>query len=257
MSSAPLDHGSQRLLQNTVQDATTVLEARDLHVAYGAVKALHGINFSVRRGEIVTLIGGNGAGKSTTMNTVMGLVKCQSGQVLLRGQAITNMHAFEIVRKGVSLSPEGRRIFLNLSVRENLEIGALITRDKARKAALLEEVYTLFPRVKERLSQLAGTLSGGEQQMLALARAMMQNPEILLLDEPSLGLAPNLVQEIFEKIVLLNNEGKTILLVEQNAYQALKISHRAYVLQLGEIVMQGSGAELLADDKVKAAYLGG
>ncbi len=256
MSSVPAVD-SKTYLSSSTEPAPVVLEARDLQVAYGAVKALHGISFSVRRGEIVTLIGCNGAGKSTTMNTVMGLVKCQGGQVLLRGQAITNMHAFEIVRKGVSLSPEGRRIFLNLSVRENLEIGALITKDKLRKAELLEEVYTLFPRVKERLNQVAGTLSGGEQQMLALARAMMQNPEILLLDEPSLGLAPNLVQEIFEKIVLLNHEGKTILLVEQNAYQALRISHRAYVLQLGEIVMQGTGAELLADDKVKQAYLGG
>jgi branched-chain amino acid transport system ATP-binding protein len=234
-----------------------VLAVQDLHVAYGAVKALHGISFEVQRGEIVTLIGCNGAGKSTTMNTVMGLVKCQQGEVLLRGKPITNMHAFQIVRRGVSLSPEGRRIFLNLTVRENLEIGGLITLDRGTKHRLLDEVYELFPRVKERLSQVAGTLSGGEQQMLALARAMMQNPEVLLLDEPSLGLAPNLVQEIFEKIVLLNREGKTILLVEQNAYQALRISHRAYVLQLGEIVMQGSGKELLADDKVKQAYLGG
>jgi branched-chain amino acid transport system ATP-binding protein len=234
-----------------------VLQVQDLCVNYGAVRALHGISFSISGGEIVTLIGCNGAGKSTTMNTVMGLVKCQAGQVLLHGQPITNMHAFQIVRKGVSLSPEGRRIFLNLSVRENLEIGGLITVDKTTKQKLLDEVFTLFPRVKERLSQIAGTLSGGEQQMLALARAMMQNPEILLLDEPSLGLAPNLVQEIFEKIKLLNAEGKTILLVEQNAYQALRISHRAYVLQLGEIVMQGTGAELLHDDKVKQAYLGG
>ena len=234
-----------------------LLEVIDLHVNYGAVKAVHGISFNVPRGEIVTLIGGNGAGKSTTMNTIMGLVKTSQGSVNYKGSAITNMHAFQIVRKGLSLSPEGRRIFLNLSVGENLEIGGLVTTDKARKAELLDEVFMLFPRIKERLKQVSGTLSGGEQQMLAIARAMMQDPELLLLDEPSLGLAPNLVQEIFEKIKFLNNEGTTILLVEQNAYQSLRISHHGHVLEQGRIVLSGTGDELIHDDKVKEAYLGG
>jgi branched-chain amino acid transport system ATP-binding protein len=234
-----------------------LLEVKDLHVSYGAVKALKGIDFHVNSGEIVTLIGANGAGKSTTMNTVLGLVKSSSGSVHFRGKPITNKHVFQIVRCGISLSPEGRRIFTNLTVRENLEIGGLVTRDRERRTRLLADVYELFPRIRERLAQVAGTLSGGEQQMLAVARAMMQDPQLLLLDEPSLGLAPNLVQEIFEKIVYLNSQGTTILLVEQNAYQALKISHRGYVLQLGEIVNAGTGAQLAADPKVKEAYLGG
>ena len=234
-----------------------LLEVSDLHVAYGAVKALHGINFDVQSGEIVTLIGANGAGKSTTINSVIGLVKSQQGNVILGDLDITNKEAFDIVRLGLALSPEGRRLFLNLTVRENLEIGSLILTDKQRKADILEEVFTLFPRIKERLSQVAGTLSGGEQQMLAISRAMMQDPRLLLLDEPSLGLAPNLVQEIFEKIRYLNSEGKTILLVEQNAFQALKISHRAHVLEQGRIVMSGTGGELGNEPKVKEAYLGG
>jgi branched-chain amino acid transport system ATP-binding protein len=234
-----------------------LLSVRSLDVSYGAVRALKQVSFDVFPGEIVTLIGANGAGKSTMLNTIIGLVKAQSGAVEFEGQRITNMHAFQIVRRGVSLSPEGRRIFLNLSVRENLDIGALITRDPARRAELEAEVFELFPRVRERLKQIAGTLSGGEQQMLAVARAMMQDPRLLLLDEPSLGLAPNLVQEIFEKITWLNGQGKTILLVEQNAFQALKVSHRGYVLQLGEIVNAGTGEELARDPKVKEAYLGG
>jgi len=229
----------------------------DLHVAYGAVRALHGISFTVRDGEIVTLIGANGAGKSTTMNTIIGLVKCRQGQITFSGEEIANQPAHRIVHKGLALAPEGRRLFLNLTVRENLEVGGLVTRDKGRKQELLDEVFVLFPRVKERLRQVAGTLSGGEQQMLAISRAMMQDPRRLLLDEPSLGLAPNLVQEIFEKIRYLNREGKTILLVEQNAYQALRISQQAHVLEQGRIVMSGTGAELSANPKIKEAYLGG
>ena len=237
--------------------ASPLLTVQDLHVSYGAVKALHGISFTVNPGEIVTLIGANGAGKSTTINTIIGLVKCSQGSVVLEDRAITNKPAYDIVRLGLALSPEGRRLFLNLSVRENLEIGSLILKDTRRKQAILEEVFILFPRIKERLSQVAGTLSGGEQQMLAISRAMMQDPRLLLLDEPSLGLAPNLVQEIFGKIRYLNGEGKTILLVEQNAFQALKISHRAHVLEQGRIVMSGTGEELSNDPKVKEAYLGG
>jgi len=240
-----------------VTDGTQpLLKVDNLHVAYGAVRALHGISFDVKQGEIVTLIGANGAGKSTTLNTIIGLVPCQQGSVTVGGEPITNRPAFEIVRKGLALSPEGRRLFLNLTVRENLEIGALVT-SRPRKQALLEEVFTLFPRIKERLRQVAGTLSGGEQQMLAISRAMMQDPRLMLLDEPSLGLAPNLVQEIFAKIKFINSEGKTILLVEQNAYQALRISQRAHVLEGGRIVMSGTGEELGNDPKVKEAYLGG
>lgn len=238
-------------------DSTPLLSVRELRVAYGAVKALHGISFDVMPGQIVTLIGANGAGKSTTLNTIIGLVKCRQGDVDFKGEPITNQPAYQIVSKGLALAPEGRRLFLNLTVRENLDIGALVTADKARKLQLLEEVFTLFPRVKERLRQVAGTLSGGEQQMLAISRAMMQDPRLMLLDEPSLGLAPNLVREIFEKIRFLNSEGKTILLVEQNAYQALKVSHRAHVLEQGRIVMSGTGEELGQDPKVKEAYLGG
>ncbi|MCB1188266.1 ABC transporter ATP-binding protein [bacterium] len=240
-----------------VDEGRKILSVEDLHVAYGAVKALRGISFSVKAGEIVTLIGANGAGKSTTMNCIMGLVKCQAGKIVFLDEDIANMHAFQIVRKGLSLSPEGRRLFLNLSVRENLEIGGLITLDKGKKQELLDEIFQLFPRVKERLTQIAGTLSGGEQQMVAISRAIMQNPDLLLLDEPSLGLAPNLVQEIFEKVQILNSEGKTILMVEQNAFQALRISHRAYCLEHGELNIKGTGAELLANPKIKEAYLGG
>ena len=244
-------------MSTTAHSGEVLLSVEELGVAYGAVQAVRGITFDVRAGEIVTLIGANGAGKSTVMNTIMGLVKCQSGKVLFRGEEITNRHAFQIVRRGISLSPEGRRIFLNLTVKENLEIGGLVTRDPQRRRQLLEEVYTLFPRIKERLSQVGGTMSGGEQQMLAVARAMMQDPVLLLLDEPSLGLAPNLVQEIFGKIGFLNREGKTILLVEQNAYQALKICSRAHVLEQGNIVLSGPGKELINEPKIKEAYLGG
>ena len=233
-----------------------LLSVQNLAVNYGAVRALRGISFDVRESEIVTLIGANGAGKSTILNSIIGLVQAH-GEVLLAGQPITNHPPFSIVRRGLALAPEGRRLFLNLTVRENLDIGALVTRAPQRKKQLRDEVFHLFPRIKERLSQVAGTLSGGEQQMLAISRAMMQDPKLLLLDEPSLGLAPNLVQEIFGKIKWLNGEGTTILLVEQNAYQALKICHRAHVLEQGRIVMSGTGDELILDPKVKEAYLGG
>jgi branched-chain amino acid transport system ATP-binding protein len=237
--------------------AAPLLDVRELHVNYGAVCALRGISFDVLPGEIVTLIGSNGAGKSTTMSAIVGLARVQQGAITYAGKRVDNRSTHEIVHRGIALAPEGRRIFLNLTVRENLELGALVTPDKATQKRLEEEVYTLFPRIKERLRQVAGTLSGGEQQMLAVARAMMQNPQLLLLDEPSLGLAPNLVQEIFGKIKLLNSQGTTILLVEQNAYQALRISQRAHVLEQGRIVISGAGAELLGDERIKAAYLGG
>jgi branched-chain amino acid transport system ATP-binding protein len=234
-----------------------MLDVRNLHVSYGAVKAVRGISFDVRPGEIVTLIGSNGAGKSTTLGAVVGLVRTQQGSIAYQGRDMANRPTHEIINAGIALAPEGRRIFLNLTVKENLELGALATKEKAVRHSLESEVYELFPRIKERLRQTAGTLSGGEQQMLALARAMMQNPRLLLLDEPSLGLAPNLVQEIFTKIKLLNSRGTTILLVEQNAFQALRISQRAHVLEQGRIVMSGSGDELMHDPRVKEAYLGG
>jgi branched-chain amino acid transport system ATP-binding protein len=237
--------------------AAPLLDVRELHVSYGAVKALRGVSFDVLPGEIVTLIGSNGAGKSTTMGAIIGLVRAQQGGITYAGKSIANTPAHQIVNSGIALAPEGRRIFLNLTVAENLELGGLVTRDKATRQRLEQEVYTLFPRIKERLRQVAGTLSGGEQQMLAVARAMMQNPKLLMLDEPSLGLAPNLVQEIFGKIKLLNDQGTTILLVEQNAFQALRISNRAHVLEQGRIVISGTGAELLHDPRVKEAYLGG
>ena len=237
--------------------AETVLNVRDLSVSYGAVQAIRGVSFDVRAGQIVTFIGANGAGKSTLLNTIIGLVKAKAGDVEFAGKRITNHEVHSIVHQGIALSPEGRRLFLNLTVRENLDLGGLVTKDAKRRQALLEEVFTLFPRVKERLKQVAGTLSGGEQQMLAISRALMQDPKLLLLDEPSLGLAPNLVQEIFAKIRYLNSEGKTILLVEQNAFQALQICHFGHVLEQGKVVLSGTGQDLIADPKVKAAYLGG
>jgi branched-chain amino acid transport system ATP-binding protein len=237
--------------------ASPLLDVRELHVSYGAVKALRGISFDVLSGEIVTLIGSNGAGKSTTMSAIVGLARAQQGSITYAGMSVANRPTHEIINSGIALAPEGRRIFLNLTVAENLELGGLVTRDKTARQRLEHEVYALFPRIKERLRQVAGTLSGGEQQMLAVARAMMQNPKLLMLDEPSLGLAPNLVQEIFGKIKLLNSQGTTILLVEQNAFQALRISNRAHVLEQGRIVISGTGAALLHDPRVKEAYLGG
>ena len=234
-----------------------LLVLNEVSVSYGAVSALKNISFEVPEGQIIVLIGANGAGKSTTLKAIMGLVFVQSGHISFDGTPITNLKTHAVVNQGIALCPEGRRIFLNLTVEENLKIGGYVTKSKEIRESILEEVFKLFPRMKERLKQIAGTLSGGEQQMLAISRAMMQNPRLMLLDEPSLGLAPNLVMEIFEKIKFLNEQGKTILLVEQNAYHALKLADYAYVLEQGRIVLSGTGAELLENPQVKVAYLGG
>jgi branched-chain amino acid transport system ATP-binding protein len=235
-----------------------MLEVRDLKVSYGAIQALHGISLSVPRGEIVTLIGGNGAGKSTTLRAISGLVKAQAGSVTYDGQPITNLPAHQIVKRGLSQVPEGRMVFANLSVLENLKMGAYLQRDHAGIAQTMEHVFSVFPRLKERVKQVAGTLSGGEQQMLAIGRALMSQPKFLMLDEPSLGIAPLLVKTIFEKIVEINRQqGITILLVEQNANLALEISHRGYVLETGRITLHDDSAKLRANPDVKKAYLGG
>lgn len=233
-----------------------MLEVSSLCVNYGAIKALHGVSISCPPGKIVSLIGANGAGKSTMLNTIVGLVPAASGSVAFENEEISNRKTHKLVAKGISLVPEGRRIFLNLSVSENLNIGAYLQRDKKIRDEKLEEVFHLFPRLKERIGQVAGTLSGGEQQMLAIGRALMQSPKVLLLDEPSLGLAPNLVMEIFATIRKINERGTTVLLVEQNAFQALKIADYAYVLVTGRIELEGTGGELLDNEEVKKAYLG-
>jgi len=232
------------------------LSVNDLHVKYGAIHALRGVSLECPQGKVVALIGANGAGKSTVLNTIIGLVQADSGVVLYEGADITNRKAHTLVSKGISLVPEGRRIFLNLTVGENLAVGAYLCRDKRIQSERADSVFALFPRLKERLKQIGATLSGGEQQMLAIARALMQDPKLLLLDEPSLGLAPNLVLEIFDKIREINRRGTTILLVEQNAYQALKIADHAYVLVTGAMHLTGTGAELLKNDEVRKAYLG-
>lgn len=234
-----------------------LLSLRNVSVNYGAIKALRGISLDVNEGEIISLVGSNGAGKTTTLRTISGVLKPVSGEVLFNGQPIQGMKPHEIVRLGICQSPEGRGIFPNLTVMENLEMGAFTRKDKEAIAKDLYWVFDLFPRVKERLKQLAGTLSGGEQQMVAMSRALMASPKVLLLDEPSLGLAPQIVETIFQIIQKVNKEGVTVLLVEQNAFQALKISHRAYVLETGEMALSGRGDELLKDPKVRAAYLGG
>ncbi len=234
-----------------------LLEVKDLCVSYGAIKALRGISFEVEKGEIITLIGSNGAGKTTTLHSVSNIIKKQSGTILFDGEDITNLAADKIVAKKLIQVPEGRRVFANLTVQENLELGAYLRKDKAGVAKDMEHVFSLFPRLKERLKQAAGTLSGGEQQMLAIGRALMSQPDLLLLDEPSMGLAPILVDEIFEIIKRINADGTTILLVEQNAFKALSIADRAYVLETGEITKAGKADELLNDDSVKKAYLGG
>ncbi|NDJ51593.1 MAG: ABC transporter ATP-binding protein [Chloroflexi bacterium] len=233
-----------------------VLSVDSIHTFYGNIHALQGISLEVNEGEIVTLIGGNGAGKSTTLNTICGVVHAREGQVVFEGEDITTLPSHDIVLKGITQSPEGRRIFARLSVLENLTLGAYTRRDRAEFKRNLELVFELFPRLKERQTQFGGTLSGGEQQMLAIGRAMMAQPRLLLLDEPSMGLAPILVQEIFTIIDRLNREGTTILLVEQNAQIALSISDRGYVLQAGQIVLTGSGQELLTNPMVREAYLG-
>ena len=233
----------------------SLLEVQDLHVYYGSIHAIKGISFHVEKGEIVTLIGANGAGKSTTLNTVSGLLKPGDGSVFFDGSSIVGVPAHKIVGKGMALCPEGRRIFAQLSVEENLEMGAF-TRPGSEIKDSMERVYENFPRLKERYKQTAGTLSGGEQQMLAMGRALMSTPDLMMLDEPSMGLAPILVDQIFEIIKKLHKNGTTILLVEQNAQMALSIADRAYVLETGKIVNEGTGAELLHDDSVRKAYLG-
>jgi branched-chain amino acid transport system ATP-binding protein len=235
-----------------------MLEVKDLQISYGAINALHGVSLTVNRGEIVTLIGGNGAGKTTTLRGVSGLVKARAGTVTYDGQSITNLPAHQIVKLGLSHVPEGRMVFANLTVLENLRMGAYLQRNHGTIARALDYVFNVFPRLKERGKQVAGTLSGGEQQMLAIGRALMSQPKFLMLDEPSLGIAPLLVKTIFEKIVEINrSHGITILLVEQNANLALEISHRGYVLETGRIILHDDSAKLRADSAVKKAYLGG
>ena len=235
---------------------STVLKVENLHVYYGSIHAIKGVSFEVGEGEIVTLIGANGAGKSTTLNTVGGLLRPREGIVEFEGKSILGVAPHKVVSEGMALCPEGRRVFAQLSVKENLEMGAY-TRPVAEIPETLEMVYEHFPRLKERQGQMAGTLSGGEQQMLAMGRALMSKPRLMMLDEPSMGLAPILVDQIFEIIEALNKAGTTILLVEQNAQMALSIADRAYVLETGRIVNTGTGKDLLNDDSVKKAYLGG
>jgi branched-chain amino acid transport system ATP-binding protein len=234
-----------------------LLEIHDLHVYYGQIHALKGVSLGVDAGEIVTLIGANGAGKSTTLKTVSGLLKPRQGHVTLGGEDLSAFPPHEIVMKGVVQVPEGRRIFGRLTVQENLEMGAYTRTDRSGIAEDLERVFTLFSRLKERAGQIAGTLSGGEQQMLAIGRALMTRPRVLLLDEPSMGLAPVLVDQIFDTIKSINAQGTPILLVEQNAFMALTVAHRGYVLQTGEVALSGSATELQANAEVRRAYLGG
>ena len=233
-----------------------MLKIEDLHVHYGGIQALRGISLEVPDGKIVTLIGANGAGKSTTLRTIMGLVKASAGSIRWNDQELLGKSIDKIVASGIAMSPEGRRVFPDLSVLENLKIGAYLRKEKAGIAGDIEWVYSLFPRLQERSWQLAGTLSGGEQQMLAVGRALMSRPKLLLLDEPSLGLAPLVVQDIFTIIREINRQGVTVLLIEQNANMALKTADLAYVLETGRITLSGTGAELLANEKVKEAYLG-
>jgi len=234
-----------------------LLELNDVHTFYGAIHALRGVTMNVDEGEIVTLIGSNGAGKSTTLRTISGLLKPRQGEIRLRGERIDHHRPHEIVEMGVCQAPEGRRVFARMSVHENLEMGAFSRRDKAAIASDFERVYGLFPRLRERETQRAGTLSGGEQQMLAIGRALMAAPKVLLLDEPSMGLAPILVEQIFEIIKTINQQGTTVLLVEQNALMALAIANRGYILQTGEIVLTDAAAALAKDPAVRSAYLGG
>jgi branched-chain amino acid transport system ATP-binding protein len=234
-----------------------MLETKNLNVFYGAINALNDVSITVQPGEIVAIIGSNGAGKSTLLRTISGLIRPRSGSVSYNGEELTTLQPHEIVKRGLSHAPEGRRIFTNMTVEENLQLGAYLRKDKAEVGADMEMVLGRFPRLKERFKQNSGTMSGGEQQMLAIGRALMSRPEILLLDEPSLGLAPFLITEIFNIVKDLNADGKTVLIVEQNANRALEIAHRAYVLETGELVLQGTGQDLLHDPKVKEAYLGG
>jgi branched-chain amino acid transport system ATP-binding protein len=234
-----------------------VLKIDGLNVYYGAIHAIKGISLSVEAGEIVAVIGANGAGKSTTLKTISGLIRPRNGTITYEGRRIDNMSPHAIVGLGISQVPEGRRIFANLTVMENLDLGAYLRTDKAKVADDLERAFTLFPRLKERIRQRAGTLSGGEQQMLAMARSLMAAPRLLLLDEPSLGLAPILVEQIFKKVKQIRSEGTTILLVEQNAAMALQISDRGYVLETGRVIMSDKSSVLAQNEQVKKAYLGG
>jgi branched-chain amino acid transport system ATP-binding protein len=234
-----------------------MLKIENLHVYYGAIHALKGISLEVNEGEIVTLIGANGAGKTTTLHTVSGLIRPKEGSILFQGQDITKIAPQKIVAAGLSQVPEGRRVFANMSVRKNLELGAYLRKDKKENARNMEKVFESFPRLKEREKQFAGTLSGGEQQMLAMGRALMSSPKLMVLDEPSMGLAPLLVKDIFSIIERINSEGTTILLVEQNAHMALSIADRAYVLETGKVVLSGDATELADSEEVKKAYLGG
>lgn len=234
-----------------------ILEVKNLSVSYGAIKALRNISFSVEQGEIISLIGSNGAGKTTTLHAVSNIIKKNEGHVFFEGEDITNLSPDKIVAKNLIHVPEGRRIFQNLTVRENLELGAFLRKDKDGIKDDMENVFELFPRLKERIKQNAGTLSGGEQQMLAIGRGIMAKPKVLLLDEPSMGLAPILVDEIFSIIQKINGQGTTILVVEQNAYKALSIADRAYILETGSVTKSGDAKKLAVDDSVRAAYLGG
>lgn len=233
----------------------TILDVQDINVYYGAIHAVKGISFQVEEGEIVTLIGANGAGKTTTLQTVSGLLRSRTGSISFMGEDITSVPASKLVSRGLAQVPEGRRIFLQMTVEENLEMGAF-TQPASSVEPHLERVYAQFPRLKERRKQVAGTLSGGEQQMLAMGRALMSDPKLLMLDEPSMGLAPILVEQIFDIIRELNQAGSTILLVEQNAQMALSVAHRGYVLETGRVILTGPGHELLEDEAVKKAYLG-
>ena len=234
-----------------------MLEIKDIHVYYGAIHAIKGVSLSVRQGEIVTLIGSNGAGKSTTLRTISGLLKPKEGDILFEGESIAGRPAQDIVKAGISQVPEGRRIFANMTVMENLELGAFSRSDADGIETDMHMVFKRFPRLLERKEQAAGTLSGGEQQMLAMGRALMSHPRLLLLDEPSMGLAPLLIREIFSIIEDINRAGTTVLLVEQNANMALSIAHRAYVLETGRIALSGDAKELAASEEVRKAYLGG
>lgn len=237
--------------------AEPMLKIDNIDVYYGAIHALKGISLVVNQGEIVTLIGANGAGKSTTLRTISGLLKPKNGSITFMGQNIAGVRAHEIVKKGISQVPEGRRVFAEMTVMENLDLGAFVRKDKDGIQQDLKKVFELFPRLEERKNQSAGTLSGGEQQMLAMGRALMSRPKLLLLDEPSMGLAPLLIKEIFNIIVDINKSGTTVLLVEQNANMALSIANRAYVLETGRITLSGSAQELAASEDVRKAYLGG
>ena len=233
-----------------------MLEIKDLKVSYGMIQAIKGISFEVNKGEVIALIGANGAGKTTILHTITGLLNADSGSVTYEGKDITRMPGHKIVSMGIAHVPEGRRVFANMTVLQNLKLGAYTRKDKAEIAETLEMVYTRFPRLKERKNQLAGTLSGGEQQMLAMGRALMSHPQIILMDEPSMGLSPMFVNEIFDIIEEVSKSGTTVLLVEQNAKKALSIADRAYVLETGNIVLDGKASELLDNDSIKKAYLG-